>query len=914
MGSLPKNDFRVFCTNVRSLRQNFDSVRLFLESCDTEFHLIVLTESWIKKSELNLFCLEGYSSFHQERSKGRSGGVTVYIRKDVPYEITLLSNAAHESILVKIMYQKMPFSILCSYRNVKSKLLNFLNDLDKYQNNEETRFNILLGDINQDIFHENNLTSCSIDYLNFMSSHGFETCILGPTRTTASTQTTIDHLFAKTSLSKFITAQCIETGISDHHSIIFNVNNVVEKNTNCKMYTFRDIRLIKSYLDTVNWREKGLYDENDVNTAYSIVKEEIVNAIQVATITVPITNKNTKKKDWISQELINLCHKKNRMYRQLKLHPFNDSLRKELKELQNVIKSSIRKAKETFYTNKFKEAKDTKQFWKITNAILKGNKKQPIQAINVGGIKTAVEKNEKTVAEEFNKYFATVADNLLKQQSVSGPPVKIKHEQTSMFSPQLTIAEIDKAFKKLKNKKSSGIDGISCEVIKICREALICPLYHVFKLSLSHGIYPTELKTSKIVPVYKEGDKSETSQYRPIHVQPAVGKLLEFIVQDRLLRYLEKIKFLSENQFGFRPGSSTELAVAEYTSAIITAIEEGKKVSVGQADLSKCFDIVNHTLMLLKIKGIGVQNELYSWFESYFADRFQVVELRTNECVAYSTPQPIKHGIFQGSGLGPLLFLIYINELAEMELHSKILCYADDIAFITSAPTAELLESHLQDDTAAILQWIEQHKLVPNIKKTKVMHIHYNNNEGKLGVKYKNFTIEPVTEMMYLGVTIDCKMNWGSHTSKLHQSLRKLNLIFYNIRKFLSKQVLMPIYNAHYLQKLSYCIIIWGGAAQKYIRPLETMQNFTLKLITRTPRLSHSDTVYFENNTPQMKTIYNRQLKIFAQKHIVQTLNPEQKTYNTRSVPTLPLPPWLRTLSRNSTMYKAIEQYNISTS
>ncbi|CAG9097769.1 unnamed protein product [Plutella xylostella] len=394
-----------------------------------------------------------------------------------------------------------------------------------------------------------------------------------------------------------------------------------------------------------------------------------------------------------------------------------------------------------------------------------------------------------------------------------------------------TEMEVERIILGLRNSSAVGCDGISTTVLKHARRSLLTPLTHIFNNCLLTVIFPECFKRALVHPIYKSGDRDSVTR----------KQVLEKLLNSRLVNFLDKHKIISDRQFGFRRGLSTEDAVLTVTNEIVNKLDSGKKCVGIFLDLSKAFDTVSVPILLSKLENIGVRGLALDIFRSYLSNRSQRVKIEQHisedECLSFGVPQ--------GSVLGPTLFLIYINGLCNLPLSfSKIVTYADDTAVIVHGDDWPETQSRAEAALDEIGKWLRNNLLTLNpSKSTYITFAHRvssqpSSDEFSMAVHScdrpagicgcPHLVRVPFTK--YLGVILDSSLNWHQHISTLVSRVRKLIYIFRRLRDVANPEILKTVYLSLAQSILSYCIPAWGGADKTAMLRLERAQRAVLKM------------------------------------------------------------------------------------
>ena len=329
--------------------------------------------------------------------------------------------------------------------------------------------------------------------------------------------------------------------------------------------------------------------------------------------------------------------------------------------------------------------------------------------------------DNKKISDAFNSFFINIGPSLAEKIKPSDfTPLsfmKTRNDNSMSLKPVI-IDEVKSIIDNLKDG-SSGWDEISSRIVKSTYQSFLVPLTHIMNISILHGVFPNEMKIAKVIPLFKSGDVMIMSNYRPVSVLPLFSKILERLMYTRLLSFINENGLFYKYQFGFREGHSPNLAIIFLVDKISNALEEGDYVLGLFLDFSKAFDTVNHTILFDKLEHYGVRGTALSWFKSYLDNREQYVLFDGVE----STRKQISCGVPQGSILGPLLFLLYINDLALVSDKIFSLLFADDSnMFLNGKDPNQLIET-MNYEMKKVISWLKANKLSLNLKKNSLYSI-----------------------------------------------------------------------------------------------------------------------------------------------------------------------------------------------
>ena len=489
-----------------------------------------------------------------------------------------------------------------------------------------------------------------------------------------------------------------------------------------------------------------------------------------------------KKSKWITRGIMKSINTKDKLYKTLAktdLHsPLYNTLKSDFKAFQKSLKKTINAAKKSYFHKIFHLYRNNiKKTWAVINETLFN--KQHSEISQTFQLNNRLTTDPAIIADEFNKYFVNIGPSLYNEIHSTRSYSDYLIDKTShrfKFDP-VNEDHISSIINKLKPKSSTGHDNISNKLIKSAKHILIKPLVLIINQSLNRGIFPSQLKLSKVKPLFKKNDKTQFSNYRPISLLPSISKIFEYVIFNQVSSYLNNHNLLTSHQFGFRAGHSTELAALKLVNYLIAEMNNGQCPINIYMDLSKAFDTLDHSILLKKLEyyGIcGLENKLLC---NYLSNRHQYVEYNRTS----SSTRSISTGVPQGSILGPLLFLIYINDLPKASTLFDMLMYADDTTLYCNINTL-INESIINDELDKIKIWLSANKLSLNIGKTKYVIYHSINKQIIYpNLKISNIEIERVQQFNYLGLLLDNHLQWKLHIDHISSKISKVTGIMYKL-------------------------------------------------------------------------------------------------------------------------------------
>ena len=417
----------------------------------------------------------------------------------------------------------------------------------------------------------------------------------------------------------------------------------------------------------------------------------------------------------------------------------------------------------------------------------------------------------KDIANHVNDFFVNVGPELDKNipniNHISASKYLKNRNQFNFVITHISNEEVLELIQSLPNK-STGPVSIPLKMIKDVVDIIVVPLCHIINISFATGVFPDILKIAKVHPLHKGGSTLDPNNFRPISLLSIFDKIIEKLMHKRLYEFLEVNNILFENQFGFRKNNSTVYALMEITEKIKESIDNNKLGCGIFIDLKKAFDTVNHKILLSKLEHYGIRGNLLSWFESYLTDRKQFVSFNGEN----SDPKDILCGVPQGSVLGPLLFLIYINDLPNVSDKLKFYLFADDTNIYFESSDLKVLEKVINEELKHLSLWLKVNRLALNISKTNfvIFHSSQRNLKHQVTLKLDKKAINQKDNIKYLGVIIDCHLNWKHHILNVSKKISRSIGVMYRIRKYVNTNILKSLYYSLIYSHIVYAIQIWG--------------------------------------------------------------------------------------------------------
>lgn len=815
-----------------------------------DIDVLCITETWLHTNTTNThFQIENYNLFRKDCSQ-RGGGTCIYVRDEYNTE-SLFSQDNHESIedvWLKVQVGKLKSIIIGAvYRHPKGEASSFEfieKMLQKASNQDKGMY--VLGDFNDNLLSQNKME-------NIIKRLRLDQLVNKPTRTTDKSATLIDLIITNDKLS-IINSKIEPSTFADHHDISCTINLKKQR----KQLPTISTRILKNYSPT-KFQVELLKHENKLHSIYQTddvtIQCEIFTNIfnESLDACAPLeTRKLTRPPaSWMTEEIRAEIVLKHTLQNRYKNNPNSVNRNLFLIQKRKVHNITFRAQRNNNY-NKLSDARiknNPKQTWNILNNILpyKPTKK----SLNL--------ENPQTTANKFCKDFATtgqrVHDSVINDQKTNinnkdNADIIVEHETThqdptartehtsqtskSKWSPQpITHDEnLKRTIYSLKNTKSTGDDGIALQYVKDSLFITLPYIRTIINTSIVTKKFPDQWKHALVVPIHKSGDKSETSNFRPISLLPVLSKILGKAIAIQLMSYMEDNKLMHKKQYAYQSKTSTEDALLNVTEKLYKNIDDKKLSLLVLLDLSKAFDSVNHKLLITKLNKMNVDTE---WFESYLSNRTQSVKIN-NEIK--SDQMEVNFGVPQGSILGPILFLVFMNDIScGDDFMNCMTIYADDVQLLFEDKPENINQIKMNAEQALknIKNWYGQNGLKVNADKTQCIFIgsKYSRKDipNEFYIDFDNEKVYPKNIVKSLGVWFDNNLDFDYHVDKLCRSLNGTLRYIHSRKQLLDEKSRHLIIQALIFSKINYCQTVWGKCSKSQRDRVQKCVNFAAKTV-----------------------------------------------------------------------------------
>ena len=863
------NNYRVYSSfaamhvNARDLRRlsQFDDLCVLIDESAVNLDVVMVSETWFSDFDANNYGIPNYNCIFSCRPKGGGGGVAAYVHSAVHLvssETRCSDDGSVQIVQIRIRRPGFEGFIVGVYSRSRECYQTLFDHLDELIPTRGDLPIILLGDTNIDLLQND---GCKLEYCSFLSSKGLEPVVNVATRPNLRSDaqisgSCIDHI-AIANCDNFIQVSpyVLETVFSDHYPVCISLTgnqsamslpkaDLVKPER--RSFNSHGYRRFIEQISGVDWLT--VINSNDANEAFSLFNSKLYSIYDESFPLRRCDGTRTKRGSlWFTNELRSLrsfVSKLQKRYAYSRLEIDGQVYHSWLK----TYKVRLRKARESHYDELFKALKDKPaKLWKVVNDLCgRKNRSSDVPASLISD--NVVLSEPQQIVDALNEHFANVG---LTTTSCLG---RCRPSELSLMEPPYTGTgkfslspvephEFCNTVKKVKADFGNSSENVPSRLIADFAYILSIPLAAVFNLSVTSGVFPQELKVASVLPLYKgKGAKSEPGSYRPISLLSFLSKIYERLVKRQFECYLDKNNFFSSNQFGFRGGLSTELALSHIWHEVVSTAEQGECCLAAFLDVAKAFDCLDHSYFLEMLKRIECSDNCVNWFNSYLVGRTQSVRMGGLN----SGTRKLSIGTPQGSVLGPFIFILYLNfvlRAIERDVGCRPVVYADDTTLLFRVSVSDGIIDALENVEGGIEKAISHFNrfgLVVNSAKTTIVLFH--NPHRKLITKNLNMKIAGATipfspTVKCLGLLLHEHMKWTPHLQSISGKCTAVIASLARLRRTgADTSLLVQVYRALFEPVLTYGITLWGGSYDNVIRVAQVLQNDALRAIKGLPR------------------------------------------------------------------------------
>jgi hypothetical protein len=818
------------------------------------------------------------------RNEDGRGGVGLFIKDSINFKVredlsvfiphvyeslfVEVENESHKKIIAGVIYRPntLPSADVDVFTSTLFDIMEIINT--------DGKSSLILGDVNICLlkYGTNDKTR---DYVDGILSRGFLPVIHKPTRVTHTSATLIDHIYSNLTCKDTLSG-IILTDVADHFGTFYIVNDsnrntdkptfiTKRKFTKTNMTKFKQLLCDRDFSEIINYDcPNSAYDK--FMSIYKTIFNETFPLLKTR-----FNKKYMKRDPWVSTGLLASARHKAKLFKKKLSKPTDENI-KCYKNYLNLFNKAKRELKRNYYSHLLELNKNNmKNTWSVLKQAI-GKQNDKSNWPQTFKIDNKYISGETEITNSFNKYFSkigkTTSENVPKTYKKVNDYLKTP-QINSIFLETIEPDQVLEITNKLKPKLSTGHDEISSKLLQESIEYIKYPLTHIINRSIITGIVPNQLKIAKVIPIHKSADPTELKNYRPISLLPAFSKIFERIMYNKVMSFLNSNNILYKHQYGFREKHSTIHPIIHLLNQCAIANNSTpKQVTLSIfCDLSKAFDVIKTDTLLNKLNYYGIRGVANKWFASYLVNRKQYVQIgKTKSDIEF-----MNCGVPQGSILGPLLYLIYVNDISK-STNAHILSFADDTSLIISDTDISTLYQRANVEMNNLFEWFCANGLSLNKNKTKYMVF-------KGGTKNLDFNILDISvggthleqigsqfqekTTKFLGVFLDETLSWKYHLIYVKNKISRALYGIKQVKKFLPKNSLKTLYLALIQPYISYGLLIWGNANSSILQKTVSLQKRAIRIINNAGYNNHTDPLFKNCEILKLSDMYQYHVCLF---------------------------------------------------
>ena len=817
--------------NTRSMFKKRQDIFDQLDGTD----IVTMSETWLHPEyDDDLINWDGMKLFRQDRSNKKGGGIVVYIRDDLDCEVNIrrdlcINNKDLECFVLDIILKNdLKMQVVTLYRPPSGKLDNFFPHVKKLMklSLKDGVEQWMLGDININTLREG--TASSVTLSDLCKFKGFHKLIHQCTRPFGNSVACLDNIL--TSYNGDMTSGVLNFLVSDHLPVFCVKTKLkieyLKKSLRVRNYKYFDVELFKDWLSEADWED--FYNLKDPDVAWLFILNHIYEYLDVNCPweTISVVDKRNR---WMTGEILGLIGEREDAVDSF-LRTRKTRYLTRAKQLRCRINKAIIHAKADYIKESLEQTKkDPKKFWRIINNVLKPevSVEPPILIGEDGFMKSNLDS-----VNYLNDYFSGIGQQLSDNMSDKGHPVRtIFDEPVESVYPKIVVNRelVDILFGEININKTSGIEGLRCDVLKCALRFLLDQMTWLYQLSFDEGIFPTPWKCARVNPIPKTGNQRLITNWRPISLLPVPSKIAEKIMHIHLTDVLDQQHFLTDHQYGYRQGRGTGDAIFRFLNNLYESRDRGHLTVACYLDLKKAFDSVHHGYLIEVLGKLGLHDCVLNWLMCYLNGREQYTRIGS----FCSGSSPVQFGVPQGSVLGPLLFIIFINDVTLKLGNCGHYIYADDLVVFHSANRTDLVEDRMRQTLRLLSEWFVDKRLTVNVDKSKIIWYGSTQKLPKAkGIEFvlDNVTLETVNCYKYLGLKIDSSLSLEPAMRELNSKVNHKLFRFGKVRGVQTEEAAVLVYKTTIMSLFDYSSFCQEGVNGGLLKKFDRMQKRGLKI------------------------------------------------------------------------------------
>jgi hypothetical protein len=868
------SEFLILHQNVRSLRSDMTKLTLLQQLMnDCMCDAFAVTETWLHDSAASVTHVPGYNFVHSvaDTTKTKGFGIGCFIKSTFSYEIieknyslTQDEASAIEFLAIDVRSCSFDCVLLVVYRSPSTSCTYFLSALDSIllTLTAHDRQVVIAGDYNIDMAQTKDKITEGLHSLT--SSYGLVPTIDIPTRVCTyrdksgipirSSSSTIDNIFINS--ASIATSGVLRTDTSDHYTIFTMLHprrilelpaSQVKKTVPIRRITDLAIENFSNNVATLDWSPLYIIDNTDDAMIY--FDQQIQSLydyyfpLRRYVVSDDYAGKPPKNdKGWFSQELLDMSRHKYSLYKRFKLT--NNTMDKNnYLSYKHQFEQECANARIKYFSNKFNNTDgDASALWAEINKCLGRKKRSSSNIHKICSENGGCAENDVEIANTLNNHFATIGSKLssrLPDHAVDDIDKYMPSASYEGFNFSTVSAfELMHQAGQMRSNLSGFLVRCPSAILLKSIGFLAAPLSYIFNLTVSTSNFATVLKHAVVTPIYKTGERSNPNNYRPISVTRFISKLFESLCKSQIMAYLDRSNILSDHQYGFRRGRSCEMALLRLTNYVVKSVE-ARNFTVGIfIDIRKAFDCVPFPQLLRKLNKYGFSTAACSLIASFLCDRTQ--QTYANQVMSSYTE--VGCGVPQGTVLGPVLFILYINDLLlYLDKHSTVspIAFADDTSLLFSHNDVDSAIAIVNRELDLVADWFNVNRLTLNVDKTSYLLFKKPQSPKFLpsnSLMINGAALTEETNVKCLGVVLSANLSWQMHVEHLTKRLSYSLAVLYRLARCgVPRRSLIPVYKALFLPHINYCSLVWGSSGPSVLKPLQVLQNRAFRMMFGVP-------------------------------------------------------------------------------